>query len=176
MIDPNAIRLVLIGCSKTKHPYTPDRRRGGRLTPVEMYAGSLFHKRVEYAESRGLPWRVLSAAYGMWRPNDERKPYDETMERKTAADRAIWHASVAYHVLHELWEEYDNGQADGPRDPREMTVEIHAGRCYSRPLADILQSLGVAVELPCDGLGIGEQLAIYTSGRLSRSHEGLSHV
>lgn len=163
----SALRLVLIGCSKTKLPYTPDRRRGGRITAVEMYGGQLFRKRVEYAERRSLPWRVLSAEYGAWRPDDERKPYDETLADKSPADFAVWHAKVAYDLLHELWEQYDNGEADGPLRPGEMIVEIHAGKLYARPLANILGSLGVKVELPCEGLGIGEQLALYTSGRLA---------
>jgi hypothetical protein len=132
-----------------------------------MYAGQLFKKRVEYAERQGFPWRVLSAQHGAWRPHEERKPYDETLQEKSPADFAIWHAAVAYNLLHELWEPYDNGKSEGPYRPNEMTVEIHAGKLYSRPLADILRSLGVNVELPCEGLGIGEQLALYTTGRLA---------
>jgi len=161
------MRLILIGCSKTKLPYTPERKRGGRIRPQEMYGGSLFSKRVKYAECRNLQWRVLSAEYGAWRPDEERKPYDETLADKTPADFAIWHAWVAYDLIHELFEPFETGEAEQPLKPCDLTVEIHAGKLYAHPLAEILGSLGVNVELPCEGLGIGEQLAMYTSGRLS---------
>lgn len=161
MAQPQSMRLMLIGCSKTKLPYVPDRRRGGRLTPEEMYGGQLFLKRVKYAKDRNLPWMVLSAEYGLWRPGSERKPYEATMGEKSPAEFAIWHASVAYCILHELWEQRETGEADGPLRPNQLTVEIHAGRSYSLPLAEILRSVGVVVELPCEGLGIGKQLAFY---------------
>lgn len=120
--------LVLIGCSKTKRPYTYDRRRGGRITPTEMYGGQLFQKRVAYAEGRSLPWAVLSAHYGLWWPNREMRPYEATMTSKLPAEVAVWHASVAQAVVEHLWEPYDLGLLAGPMRPNAMTVEIHAGR------------------------------------------------
>jgi hypothetical protein len=163
----NQLRLVLIGCSKTKKPYKPDPRRGGRITAEEMYAGQLFKKRVEYAKRLGLEWFVLSAEYGLWRPEAGRKPYDATMRAKSPAERAIWHAHVAYCIVNELWEPLERGECDRELHPAELTVEIHAGRLYAHPLDDILRSLGVTVKLPCAGMGIGEQLKMYTTGSLS---------
>ena len=164
---PTSLRLVLIGCSKTKLPYTPTRKRGGRLHPQEMYGGQLFPKRVAYAESRGLPWGVLSAEYGLWRGSDERQPYEAKMSDLSPAEFAIWHAKVAYDVIHELWEPWENELSSRVYKPQELTVEIHAGKAYAHPLSTILRSLGVVVELPCEGLGIGQQLQLYTSGALA---------
>ena len=167
VMPQSALRLILIGCSKTKKPYTYDRRRGGKITPEEMYGGQLFAKRVAYANRKAMQWMVLSAEYGLWEPNCERKPYEATMGEKSDAERAVWHTRVAYCVLHELWEPMERGERENEMRPSELTVEIHAGKDYARPLADILRSCGVTVLLPCEGLGIGEQLALYTSGRLA---------
>src|SRR5690554_4133484 len=107
------MRLILIGCSKTKLPYKRDPKRGGRLTPIELYSGDLFRKRVAYAEREGCEWAVLSAAFGLWPSHVERNPttgmsvgevYDVKMSDLSAADRAAWHASVALKVVELLWE------------------------------------------------------------------------
>lgn len=156
---------MLIGCSKTKQPYKSDPKRGGRLTPTELYAGQLFRKRVEYAESRGIPWAVLSARYGLWRPNTEMKPYDQCFKSLSPADKAAWHVGVAGRVIEELWEPF-NTNTGSVLSPKDLIVEIHAGKDYASPLGEILQLLGVIVVCPCEGLGIGEQLAIYTAGDL----------
>ena len=170
------MRIVLIGCSKTKKPYRRDASRGGRLTPAELYSGSLFVKRVQYAERSELPWMVLSAQFGLWRSNQELSPvmgtcsevpYDVTMDDLSPADRAAWATSVAHKLVEELWEPFNRNETACPLDPGELTVEIHAGADYWHPLAEILRSVGVNVELPCEGLGIGEQLALYTSGVLA---------
>lgn len=160
-------RLMLIGCSKTKKPHSPDPRRGGKQTPEEMYGGALFAKQVAYANHAGILWRVLSAEYGMWQPDSQRKPYDATMSEKSKADFAVWHVSVAHSVLHELWEPWESDASQPVLQPKELVVEIHAGRDYAHPLAEILRAVGVRVELPCEGLGIGDRLALYTSGKFS---------
>lgn len=166
------LRLVLIGCSKTKLPYTYNARNGGRISCQEMYGGQLFRKRVEYAESRGLKWAVLSAEYGLWHPDVIHRPYDTTMSSLAPANRALWHLQVARRVIDELWEPFDAGDMPGPLLPRNLSVEIHAGADYAHPLAEILSMFGVIVSAPCAHLGIGQQLALYTSGELAPIPEG----
>jgi hypothetical protein len=171
------MRLILIGCSKTKLPYCRDSKRGGRVLPVELYGGDLFKKRVAYAEREGASWAVLSAAFGLWESHVTKNPtmnasepgevYDLTISNMTAAERAAWHVSVASSIVDLLWESWESGQSPNPMLPSELRVEIHAGRDYAHPLATILRELGIAVETPCKGLGIGQQLAMYTSGSLS---------
>lgn len=159
-------RLVCIGCSKTKRDVAPNPKRGNRVTPVEFYGGQLFPLRVQYAESRGLPWVVLSAKYGVWRPDVEQKTYDLRLDDLHPADFAAWHASVAYSLVHELWEPWEADIEQPVLRPRQLTVELHAGEEYCEPLGSILRSLGVVVERPCEGLGIGKQLKAYTTGAL----------
>jgi len=162
------LRIVLIGCSKTKRKIEYDRSRGGCCLPRELYSGQLFTKRVEYAERNSLPWIVLSAEHGIWKPTHLLKPYEASFADLTPADRAIWPVSVACRLLHELWEPWEEDEAQPVLKPAQLTFEIHAGNDYAHPLAEILQMVGVRVELPCEGLGIGEQLALYTSGALAK--------
>lgn len=157
-------RIVLIGCSKTKHEIPYDRSRGGCVTPQELYAGSLFTKTVAYAERHSLPWMVLSAEYGVWRSDALRKPYDKCFADLNPAERAIWPVSVAYTLLHELWEPWETNEANEVLKPNQLTFEIHAGADYVHPLVEILQAVGVKVEVPYEGLGIGERLKGYKAG------------
>lgn len=156
------MKLILIGCSKTKLPYTYDRKRGGKITPTEMYGGQLFRKGVAYAKSLSLPWAVLSAEYGLWNAEAGRAPYDTTMKSLSSAERAAWHLSVASSLVNELWEPWETNLMARPLRADELTVEIHAGSDYAHPLAEILRLLGVIVELPLEGLGIGQRLAWYS--------------
>ena len=155
-------RLVLIGCSKTKKPVSKDITRTNWVTPEQLYGSPLFSKRVKHATDRGLDWAVLSAKYGVWYPRTLLKPYDMTFSEMTPVDRVAWHVGVAKRLVEQLWEPYNLKVRDGPILPRELTIEIHAGADYCNPLADILRAVGINVELPCEGLGIGEQLAHYT--------------
>lgn len=161
------LRFILIGCSKTKPDAPYDKKRGGRLYPQEMYGGPLFPKRVAYAERVGVPWRVLSAKYGVWNPTQDMKPYDETLAEMNQADRSMWALRAASSLINELWEPWEADQTQPVYKPSQLTVEIHAGEAYSQPLAQILEVMGVNVELPCKGLGIGLQIQLYTSGPFS---------
>jgi len=154
-------RLMLIGCSKTKKACDYDVRTGGRVVPEQLYGSQLFTKRVEYAKARGLRWAVLSAKYGVWFPRIEMKPYDQTFADLEAAEIAAWHVGCAQRLMEEMWEPFHAKTHDGPIKPQELTIEIHAGADYCHPLTEILRSVGIAVELPLAGLGIGEQLAWY---------------
>lgn len=163
-------RIVLIGCSKLKHAQQLDPKRRGRETPVtpqELYAGSLFKKTVAYAERHSLPWLVLSAEYGVWGSTDQRKPYDKSFDDLDPAERAIWPVSVAYTLLHQLWEPWETNEAAEVLRPAQLTFEIHAGADYVHPLAEILRSVGVKVEVPYEGLAIGKRLAAYTASEVA---------
>lgn len=158
-----ASRLMLIGCSKTKKAVDFDPRTGGRVIPEQLYGSQLFSKRVDYANARGMRWAVLSARYGVWFPHIGLKAYDQTFSDMIPADIAAWHVGVAQRLMEELWESYNLGLSVNPIKPSELTVEIHAGADYCHPLTEILRAVGIVVELPLAGLGIGEQLAWYCS-------------
>jgi hypothetical protein len=158
-------RLILIGCSKTKKTVDFDPRTGGRVIPEQLYGSQLFTKRVDHAKARGMRWAVLSARYGVWFPHIGLKAYDQTFADMEAAEIAAWHVGVAQRLMEELWESYNLGRAVSSIKPSELTVEIHAGADYCHPLAEILRAVGIAVELPLAGLGIGEQLAWYCQAK-----------
>jgi hypothetical protein len=158
-------RLMLIGCSKTKKAVDFDPRTGGRVIPEQLYGSQLFTKRVDYAKARGMRWAVLSARYGVWFPHIGLKAYDQTFADMEAADIAAWHVGVAQRLMEELWESYNLGRSVSSIKPSELTVEIHAGADYCHPLAEILKAVGIAVELPLAGLGIGEQLSWYCQAK-----------
>ena len=142
------MRFVFIGCTKNKH----DVGRY-RVMPEKLYDSDLFRKRVAYAENRELPWAVLSAQYGLWWPDTQLQTYENRLHDQAKIEQAAWHICVAHHFL--------NYFDDDETDIRKITVEIHASKTYAHPLAEILTALGITVALPCTGLGIGEQLAIY---------------
>lgn len=156
---------MLIGCSKTKKAVDFDPRTGGRVIPEQLYGSQLFSKRVDYAKARGMRWAVLSARYGVWFPHIGLKAYDQTFPDMIPADIAAWHVGVAQRLMEELWEQYNLGQSVNPIKPSELTIEIHAGADYCHPLTEILKAVGIGVELPLAGLGIGEQLAWYCSAK-----------
>jgi len=154
-------RLMLIGCTKNKHDVGYNPATAGRVVPEQLYKSPLFSKRLDYAESRGLRWAILSAKYGVWFPRIELKPYDMTFAKMEAAEIAAWHIGVAQRLLEELWEPFNENQSSDALKPSELTIEIHAGADYCHPLTEILTAVGIKVELPLKGLGIGEQLAWY---------------
>ena len=156
---------MLIGCSKTKKAVDFDPRTGGRVIPEQLYGSQLFSKRVDYAKARGIRWAVLSARYGIWFPHIGLKAYDQTFLDMIPAEIAAWHVGVAQRLMEELWEQYNLGQSVNPIKPSELTIEIHAGADYCHPLTEILKAVGIAVELPLAGLGIGEQLAWYCTAK-----------
>lgn len=156
---------MLIGCSKTKKAVDFDPRTGGRVIPEQLYGSQLFSKRVDYAKARGMRWAVLSARYGVWFPHIGLKAYDQTFSDMIPAEIAAWHVGVAQRLMEELWEQFNLGQSVNPIKPSELTIEIHAGADYCHPLTEIVRAVGIAVELPLAGLGIGEQLAWYCSAK-----------
>lgn len=174
------MRIALIGCSKTKNEF-PERTH---VCAGDLYAGPLFKKRVKYAETKGIRWYVLSAKFGFMPPhfpvdptavgkNGVTSSYDLCMKDLSPADQAIWHVTVASDVIHVLWDDMELHGHKKPMNPKDLTVEIHAGADYARPLAEILSSVGVTVKTPVANLGIGEQLAWYSNWLSKMRPEGL---
>ena len=71
--------VILVGCVKSKLPGTHLAR--------ELYNSPLFRGRRSYAESRGVPWFILSALYGLVAPEDQILAYDATLKRLKAPER-----------------------------------------------------------------------------------------
>ena len=78
--------IVLIGCVKSKRNI-PCKAR-------DMYVSPLFKGRVKWAESRGMPWYILSAKHGFLDPDAQIAPYDETLNGKTDLEIRNWSKKV----------------------------------------------------------------------------------
>ncbi len=138
--------LCLVGCSKTKLLHAAPAQ--------DLYTSPLFRLGRAWAEQHADHWAILSARYGVLLPDRVIEPYDTTIAehspygraRLSPAEYATWlYASV------QAWRcRYATGPTQGPR------LIVLAGREYWAPLVE--RSLPLAVELPLEGLGIGERL------------------
>lgn len=137
-------RLILLGCVKTK------LTRAARAR--DLYVSPLWEKRRAYAEASGQPWRILSAEHGLLHPDTVIEPYDRDLGSQTAAYQSSWSRTVAHALREEL------GRLGLFR------VEVHASAPYVERVRPILESAGIRVDWPFEGLRQGEHLAWYTGG------------
>jgi len=129
--------IFLVSCVSKKLPQTAAAR--------DLYQSNWFRLARSYVESRGRPWYILSAEYGLLRPEAVVRPYEKTLNRMSVRERRAW----AEAVLSDL-----RGLV-GPGDK----VVILAGKKYREFLVPRLEGLGCAVEEPLARLRIGEQKA-----------------
>lgn len=148
-------RIVVVGCGKEKAP--------GERQAQDLYTGGLFRARRAYAEATGHPWRVLSARYGLVQPDTWLAPYDQTIGDLSWLDRGAWCLAVVQAVLDDLPNE---------ARPREVVLEVHAGEEYVEAFREIALQVGLCVDTPVKGLGIGEQRKWYAEA-LKAARAGL---
>lgn len=129
--------LVFVGCVKSKRPYPAPAR--------ELYISSWFHKARDLVEAHNAHWFVLSALYGLVRPDEVISPYDHTLKRLGVADRRAWSEMVLRQI--------------GPLLGQTPRVVFFAGQRYREFLVEPLLERGLDVEIPMEGLTRGEQLA-----------------
>lgn len=147
--------FVLVGCVKTKLP--------GRHKAQDIYRSTLFLGRRRYAESKGVPWFILSAKHGLLAPDDEIDSYDVSLGDLTPDARSEWGNRVLSGVDQRL----------GPLN--DKTIEIHAGAEYrDYGLRRGLEARGAKVVVPLEGVDFGNQLAWYQApvGALADRHPG----
>lgn len=91
-------RIVLISCSAKKQMLPNETT----IQAKYLYISSLFRKSLQYAIQLN-PHKIfiLSAKFGLLRLNDYIGYYDETLNKKSVAERHIW----AEQVLKQLHEE-----------------------------------------------------------------------
>lgn len=137
------MRVGLVGCVKAKQT---------TASPAEdLYVSTLFTGRRRYVERTCDRWFVLSAKHGLLEPVTLVAPYDETLKTKGRLERRRWSESVLEQIDIAL------GDVTG------ATFEIHAGAEYrDHGLTAGLRARGAVVEVPVEGLRIGEQLAFYS--------------
>jgi hypothetical protein len=132
--------LVLVSCVKTKLSHAAPART--------LYERSTWFKGVrDIVEASDARWLVLSSRYGLVAPDDEIAPYDYTLNALGVAKRQDW----ATDVLHKLIPEIETAGV--------KRVVMFAGDRYREFLVEPLESRGIKVEVPMEGLRRGEQLA-----------------
>lgn len=133
--------VVLVGCVKTK---------AGRPCPAkDLYISPLFTGRRRYAERSGRPWFILSAAYGLVKPDEVIQPYEQRVDDLDREARTAWGRQVTSDLLYRM------GSLDA------LVVEIHAGAAYVEAVRASLEAASARLVTPLAGLRLGEQLAWY---------------
>ena len=129
--------VVLVSCVKSK---------GSHRAPARLlYTSPWFKKVRRIVEASGARWYILSARYGLVKPNAEITPYEQTLKNMGVAKRKAWAKKVLDQLL--------------PKLANEKRVVMFAGDRYREFIAGPLLKRGVKIEVPMAGLPLGEQLA-----------------
>ena len=134
--------IGLVSCVKTK--------REEPATPKNLYTSDYFEKMRSYAEQYHDDWWILSAKHGLLDPDGKPiEPYDETLSGARVIKKRDWAEQVAEEL-------YDQGLLS-----EEVTLVVHAGKDYYEELLPLIEDRDVSVEIPTEGLGIGEKKSWY---------------
>jgi hypothetical protein len=134
--------IGLVSCVKTK--------RNEPTTPKDLYTSSYFEKMRSHAEQYHDDWWILSAKHGLLDPDGEPiEPYNETLSGARVAEKREWAEKVAEQLD-------DEGLLSN-----DVTLVIHAGKDYYEELLPLTEDTGVTIEIPTEGLAIGEKKAWY---------------
>jgi hypothetical protein len=134
--------IGLVSCVKSK--------RDQPATPKELYTSDYFQKMRTYSEQHHDGWWILSAKHGLLDPDgDPIEPYDETLSGARKARKREWAEKVAEQLE-------DEGLL---RD--DVTLVLHAGKDYYDELIPLIEDTGISIEIPTEGLYIGEKLNWY---------------
>jgi hypothetical protein len=138
-----ARRIALVSCSAEKASSV------NPLPARSLYRSQLFRKSVAWVEQQGLEWFVLSAAYGLIKPDSTLMPYDKTLRNMAPDERAKWEQSVA--------EQIDAYTSDDER----VELVLLAGEAYAGWVPKV--QAFASVEQPLRGMQIGQRLQFLTN-------------
>ncbi len=127
------------------------KKQSGEKPAKELYVSDWFIKARRAVEATGLPWFILSAKYGLVDPNTVIAPYDMTLKTMSMAERRDW----SDRVYREIKERFVQ--------PKHFV--FLAGATYRQFLAGSLLEWGATIEVPLEGLRIGEQLHWFGQSR-----------
>jgi Family of unknown function (DUF6884) len=130
-------RIFLVSCVA--------RKKAEPCSAAELYMSDWFKKARNFVENDGAPWFILSAKYGLLKPDTVIEPYDETLNKMGVAQRKSWAAQVQTQMVDTL--------------PDANEVVLFAGVRYRENLMSYLNGRYQAVSVPMDGLQIGRQLS-----------------
>lgn len=119
------------------------QKRNAAAPARELYTSPWFRGVRRYVEARDAAWCILSAEHGLVYPRQVLAPYEKTLNKMPISERRAWAAGVRTRLASTL-SFFDR-------------VVVFAGARYREFLIDYLRE-NIEVEVPLEGLGIGEQL------------------
>ena len=122
----------------------------------QLYTSAWFVKARRLAEERSDRWYILSAEYGLLEPSRIVGPYENTLNSMSKAQRVEWARRVVRALV--AW-----------TDTTER-ITMLAGARYREYVVPELRSLGFSVEIPMEGLRIGQQLR-WLNAQLARGED-----
>ena len=129
-------RLYLVSCVGKK---------GHRPVPAkDLYRSTWFLLARACVQREGAPWLILSAKHRLVHPDTVIAPYDETLNNMRVAARRNWAERVELQMDEML--------------PDADEVVVFAGRRYREFLEEHLRLRFRSVQVPMEGLRIGQQL------------------
>ncbi len=129
-------KIVLVSCVSEKS-ITPSPAR-------ILYSSDWFIKAARYASQIADEWYILSAKFGLVHPDQVLEPYNTTLKTMGKSARQAW----AERVFASLQPRLSSGD----------TVIFLAGQVYREFLLERISRLGCKIEIPMEGLRIGEQM------------------
>lgn len=120
------------------------QKKEGTTRARDLYISDWFVKARKNVELTGCFWFILSAKYGLTDPNSVIKSYDATLKTMGIRERRDWADRVFLQIRE--------------RFPRPSHFVFLAGATYREFLARLLLDWGATIEIPLEGLRIGEQL------------------
>lgn len=125
-----------------------------------LYISEWFLKARRYVEATGCPWFILSAEYGLVAPDQAIPPYERTLNTMSVRERRAWARRVEAQMNASL--------------PRSERIVILAGQRYREFLMAYLIGRVSHVEVPLEGLRIGEQLSWLSNAVPGEGHGEIS--
>ena len=129
--------IALVSCVKAKQDTS--------APAAQLYTSDWFRKARSYTQQHADAWYILSAKHHLVAPDEIIEPYDEALHDKYAPARRAW----ARRVLDALRLKVE------PQD----TLLILAGKMYRQYLIEPVETWDIHVEIPMEGMGIGQQKA-----------------
>jgi hypothetical protein len=142
--DRQSLTLVVVGCSASKHDVDE------AVPAKELYRGSYWSCKRDYAETIGDDWRICSAKHALLDPDNEIEHYNRSvgelehvpvhadLSHRLPDGRAVqtkldqWAGDV-YDSL-SRWLRFE--AFHGSVDPRDAELEVLLGRSYRDPLEE----------------------------------------
>jgi hypothetical protein len=132
------MEIALISCTKLKQDYICQAQK--------MYLPSaLFRKASTYIRNNYDVWFILSAKYGLLKPEEIIEPYNITLNKFSKKELVAWSEKIYLEMA---------------RYPI-TAIDFYAGEKYRSELIPMLEKNNVRCKVPLRGLGIGQQLHFY---------------